>query len=73
MVLLSRTFEYCDLERTLRTGNGNGDRVEYFFDFRGRVVRKDVTAAGGALESTRYTYDLPEASFGLDRLCAVDL
>ena len=72
-VLWSRELDYRDTERRVRSGNGNGDCVEYFFDARGRVVRKDVTAVGGSVESTRFTYDLPETSYGLDRLCAVDL
>ncbi|MGY4646857.1 RHS repeat-associated protein [Mycobacterium sp. URHB0021] len=72
-ILWSRELDYRDTERRVRTGNGNGDCIEYFFDLRGRLVRKDVAASGGLVESTRFTYDLPEASYGLDRLCVVDL
>src|SRR6185312_4499240 len=72
-VLWSRELDYRDTQRRVRTVNGNGDSVEYFFDFRGRVVRKDVTASGGPLESTRFTYDLTETCYGFGRLCAVDL
>lgn len=72
-VLWSRELDYRDTQRRVTTVNGNGNSVEYFFDFRGRVVRKDVTASGGPLESTRFTYDLPETCYGFGRLCAVDL
>src|SRR6185503_15681582 len=46
-VLWSRELDYRDTERRVRTGNGNGDCVEHFFDLRGRVVRKDVAASRG--------------------------